>query len=74
MKALHEFFEDWLEPLGNVSVSSLSVTTANEYKIQLLCFLSPFVADIPDTENLLSLKHGSITLFLCCICHISFEN
>lgn len=71
IKNLHEFIEPCLEPLAKIALSSLPATTAKGYRILLHLHLSSNAADIPKTEDLLSLKRGPHTVMPC---HISFAN
>lgn len=62
MRALHESIESFLKPLQIVAETGLPTATKDGQNLFLHLFIALYVADLPETEELLCLKHVSWTL------------
>lgn len=71
MRAFHKCIEHCLELFENVAITGLSVISKGSRKIQLHHRFFSCVAELPETEDLLSLKRGFQAVMPC---HMCFDN
>lgn len=64
MEALHECIQTCFQPLGNRAIAGVQCETSDK-NLKAHILLASYVADIPEPEDLLSMKRGSQTAFPC---------
>lgn len=70
LRALHSSINNALQPLAEASFCGLSVQTSDGFRLRLHFMMASYVADLPETEDLLSLKRGSATQSPCHRCMV----
>lgn len=71
LRALHECVEFVLKPLSSKALTGASFTTSDLLHYRVHFMLSSYIADLPEAEDMCSVKRGSRTFSPCHRCLVS---